>query len=246
MVSDISPVERVEDFISDFNEQQLVELSKIVQSKLGGSSAGSISPISEFAGMSEEELKELKKGPCYQAGRVYRQGKDGRKSVCARRGTPNQEKVDCIANGNIWKRATRDANGKVVKKASCIESKSPKKEGVTYFEEGYSEENIPAYQADCNQKGQNFRKQYETKSGKIVRARCIKKKEKKSPKSKSPSKSRSKSPSRSASPKKSCPKGKIYRKSYPRKNSNKRVPAKCVKKGGRGRPKSSKSKSRSK
>lgn len=240
-VSEVSPVDQVENFIADFDNDQLMELSQIIQSKLG-SSSGSISELSEFTGLDDEGFKKLKKGDCYRAGGVYRQGKDGRKSVCARRPRANVERLNCIAAGNIWKRGTRDSKGKVVKKPACIEPKSPRREGVTYFEEGYSEENIPGYQETCEGQGQNFRKQYTTKSGKVVRARCIKKKAKNTPKSKSPKKS----PSKSASPKKSCPRGKVYRKSYKAKNSNKRVASKCVKKGGRGRPKSSKSKSRSK
>jgi len=251
VISEVSAVDQVANIIETFSPDQLSELNEIIQSKLG-SSTGTISELPEFTGLDDEEFKKLKKGDCYRAGGVYRQGKDGRKSVCARRPRTNVERQNCIASGNIWKRGTRDSKGKVVKKPACIEPKSPKKEGVTYFEEGYSEENIPGYQEACEGQGQNFRKQYTTKSGKVVRARCIKKKEKKAPKSKSPKKSSSKSkspkksPSKSKSPKKSCPSGKVYRKSYKPKNSNKRVAAKCVKKGGRGRPKSSKSKSRSK
>lgn len=211
----------------------------------------------------ESELKKLNKTECEKAGRVYRRKTDKRKSVCARKGV-NQTKQNCLASGKIYRRAVRNEKGTVIRKASCYDKPAPKSP-ISF--DPYDESKIPEYKLACQSVKKNFRKQYTTKkNGKVVPAKCVKPKSKKSPpkskskskspsksksksKSKSPSKSKSKSKSpsksksRSKSPSKSkskspCPRGKIYRKSYKPKNSNKRVASKCVKKGTRGRPKS--------
>jgi len=90
-------------------------------------------------------------------------------------------------------------------------------------------ESLEEAKAICKSKRKVFRRGFTRADGTIVEPDCVRK----SGKGKSPKKSARKSTKRS--PKKSCPSGKVYRKSYVS-ASGKRVAAKCVKKGG---PKSS-------
>jgi hypothetical protein len=219
------------------------------------------SPVSD-----EDELKKLKKRACEEAGRVFRRQTDNRKSVCARKGVRKPTfKQQCLSEGKIYRKAKRDEKGNVVAKARCYESKAKSPRGAKIVFDPYDETQVENYKEVCKKSNRIFRKQYVKQDGTVVKASCVRKPSKKSPKSqsrsasdsksksrsasasksKSRSASASKSKSRSASPKKSCPKGKTYRKSYKLKKSNKKVEGKCVKKGNRGRPRSA-SKSKSK
>ena len=217
-------------------------------------------PQSQITEMDEEKLKRLGKKECEEAGRIFAKGKvkkDGSrgKSSCRKRAVSRSlQRDECESEGLIYRKATRDANGKVIRKATCVKPKAKADPQSKELFAQYDDDDIDTinrYKSICESANKRFRGQYTTKkNNKFVPGKCVKKNKPKSKsppksKSKSPSKSKSKSPSKSKS-KSPCPKGQIRRKSYTIEKTGKRVKSACVKKGNRGRSPVNKPKPKSK